>query len=397
MQETCLAASRGQDGLRDPEAFQPWLMGIARNKYADYCRKKKKNPETLRDAFPQEAVSGGEPFPDDDETLSRLREKDRIMLTLFYLERMPLRQIARALRIPEGTVKSRLHTARAHFRQAYIEHENKGANEMKHLPAALPPYTITWKNEAPFPVKWEELTGWFAVPKIGEEVRWGIYELPSRQLDVAYDMRVTGPARVHGLDGVEITARLLSAREAEEDDPMSEPIVSSGAREGDWRFVAQIRDDHTRFLAAERREGENKILSTFLDPDFLDNWGCGENNQGNPIFIAPRGLIRRQGGAVICRDEGKEIVDMVGRCELILDGEKYDAVCVMDVNANVEGVLSEQYLDENGRTILWRRFNPNEWRREKYGKTWAETLPENEQITVNGRLYVHWYDCLCAR
>jgi len=87
----------------------------------------------------------------------------------------------------------------------------------------------------------------------------------------------------------------------------------------------------------------------------------------------------------------------VGRYEVTLGGIRYDTVCVMDVNAYMDGVVSEQYLDGRGHTVLWRRFNPNEWREEKYGKTWAEMLPGNEQIRVNGKLYVHWYDCLCIR
>jgi hypothetical protein len=58
------------------------------------------------------------------------------------------------------------------------------------------------------------------------------------------------------------------------------------------------------------------------------------------------------------------------------------------------GTLSEQYIDEKGRTILWRRFNRNDWRISHYKKLWSEILPKNEKLSLNGKSYVHWYDCI---
>ena len=72
------------------------------------------------------------------------------------------------------------------------------------LPKTLPEYGIVWKDTPAFSVVCKELMGWFIVPEPGEKRVWGIYDLPSRKLDVAYDMAVTGPASVHGLDGVSI-------------------------------------------------------------------------------------------------------------------------------------------------------------------------------------------------
>ena len=47
--------------------------------------------------------------------------------------------------------------------------------------------------------------------------------------------------------------------------------------------------------------------------------------------------------------------------------------------------------------MLWRRFNRDDWAIDRYGKPWSALLPDNEQITVNGQRYVHWYDCICIR
>lgn len=59
-----------------------------------------------------------------------------------------------------------------------------------------------------------------------------------------------------------------------------------------------------------------------------------------------------------------------------------------------DGVASEQYLDKDGRTILWRRFNRDDWAMERFQKRWSEQLPDNEQLIINGITYVHWYDCI---
>lgn len=64
----------------------------------------------------------------------------------------------------------------------------------------------------------------------------------------------------------------------------------------------------------------------------------------------------------------------------------------MDFEMYIEGIVSEQYLNNEGRTVLWRRFNRDDWAMDRYGKTWSELLPDNEQITVNGQRYIHWYD-----
>ena len=48
-----------------------------------------------------------------------------------------------------------------------------------------------------------------------------------------------------------------------------------------------------------------------------------------------------------------------------------------------EGMISEQFLDRNGRTVLWRRFNRDDWAIDRYGKKWSKLLPENERLTVN--------------
>ena len=400
LQETYLAAFQGFSALRNPDAFLPWLLGIARRKYADWVRAQVRRKEILLDHLPERA----EDPPEDnavEETLHTLPERDRLMLRLFYQEMLSQKQISAKLQIPEGTVKSRMSAARDRFRMAY-PYPPKGEIVMKQkhlvLPQTLPDYSIVWKNEPAFPVTCEEMMGWFIVPKLGEKLVWGMYDLPSRRLDVSYEMAVTGPASVHGLEGVSITARVIQPQLAvSEKDLMRDAVDASTGGQEEWRFIAQEKDGYTRFLSAEHIEGEKRVLTTFLDGDaFMDNWGFGDDNCGSPVHLEPSGKIRRN-GTVLTTGEEKAFIDVAGRCDLTLDGVLHDTVCVMDFGMYVEGIVSEQYLNREGRTVLWRRFNRDDWAMDRYGKKWSKLLPGNERISINGQCYVHWYDCLCVR
>ena len=84
----------------------------------------------------------------------------------------------------------------------------------------------------------------------------------------------------------------------------------------------------------------------------------------------------------------------IGRYTITIGGKSYDTVCVMDIETYNCGIVSEQFLDQNGKTILWRRFNRDDWAIDRYKKKWSEQLPDNEQLIINGITYVHWYDCI---
>ena len=353
LQETYLAAFQGFPALRNPNAFLPWILGIARRKYADWFRIQARRREILLDHLPETA----EDEPEDnavEETLNALQERDRLMLRLFYQEMMSQKQISVKLQIPEGTVKSRMSAARDRFRTAY-PYPPKGEMMMKQylLPKTLPDYSIVWKNEPAFSVTCEEMMGWFIVPKLAEKLVWGMYDLPSRKLDVSYEMSVTGPACVHGLDGVSITAKVIQPQPAvSENDLMADAVGASTGGQEEWRFIAQEKDGYTRFLSAEHIEGDQRILTTFLDGDaFMDNWGFGDDNCGSPVHLEPSGKIQRS-GQVLTTVEDQAFIDVVGRCDLTLDGVLYETVCVMDFGMYSEGIISEQYLNREGRTVL---------------------------------------------
>ena len=88
-------------------------------------------------------------------------------------------------------------------------------------------------------------------------------------------------------------------------------------------------------------------------------------------------------------------MDAVGRYAVTLCGKRYDTICLIDLDTYNTGVCTEQFIDQAGRTVLWRHFNHNDWNKKNYGgRQWADILPENQRLIINGETYVHWYDCI---
>lgn len=386
LQEVYLIAFKKFCQLKNKDSFKAWIISIARNKCNDYFRKKAQRYEIPIDELTEVELSdsryGCSVASTVRETLNLLGDKDKQILYLYFWKDLPQAEIAKKLNIPVGTVKSRLHTAKQKFKTnyPYYTEASKGECEMKKIPEFIPKYKIEASAEAPFSVKWEELMGWFLVPKLGEKLRWGMYDMPSRKCDRIYDMQVTGKAKVHGIEGVELTAREASCSDKNE-------VINR-------TFVAQLTDTHCRYLATLRNDGDVHNYITFLDGDeFLPNWGFGEDNCGNETNLAPKGDIQRT-GAVITSANKDFLLDIVGRYTVTIGGKSYDTVCVMDIETYNNGVVSEQFLDKNGKTVLWRRFNRDDWAIDRYKKKWSEQLPNNDRLTVNGVTYVHWYDCI---
>lgn len=391
LQDTYLTAFQKFDTLADKSHFKAWIISIARNKCNDYYRRKAKSVDVSIDELTEQPLTasryGYVEQHDVYDTLESLSENDKQIINLFYIQGYNQSEISQRLNIPIGTVKSRLYTARNNFKRLYLPDTiyRKVDENMKKLPEIMPEYTITKLDKEPFSVKWEELMGWFIVPKLGEKLNWAIYDFPKRNRTEYDEMQVVGKTEIHGIEGVEIAVKQYTPMDCNKTD--NDKIAER-------TFIAQLTDTHCRFLAESHISGGVKKCYTFLDGDeFIPNWGFGENNCGNEVNLSVKGDIIRNGSEITAADK-PFLLDVVGRYEVKIGGKSYDTICVMGIETYDGGVVSEQYLDKNGRTILWRRFNRNDWAKDRYKKNWTEILPENERITVNGEVYVHWYNCI---
>ena len=124
VQDIWLRVLRGIGGLRDPARLRAWLFGIAHRTWIDTLRKKYAvTVADIDEADPHGVPDPGMPEEREQELaaleheLARLPAIEREALTLFYLRELSLQEIAQALDIPVGTVKSRLHRARRMLRR----------------------------------------------------------------------------------------------------------------------------------------------------------------------------------------------------------------------------------------------------------------------------------------
>jgi RNA polymerase sigma-70 factor (ECF subfamily) len=118
MQDTLVAAWRQLRGLRDAERFDAWLQRIVVNAARQLIRTKQRRRTREIPASTVESITAM-PAPanrDDaailDAALAVLPVETRSILVLHHLDGLGLAELAEILRVPQGTVKSRLFTAR---------------------------------------------------------------------------------------------------------------------------------------------------------------------------------------------------------------------------------------------------------------------------------------------
>jgi RNA polymerase sigma factor (sigma-70 family) len=123
LQDVWLRVIRGIARLRDGSRLRGWLFGIARRVLMDRLRRQYAMPPAIEVDIEDLAAESDSPDRDVDlEALDAALETlpliEREVLTLFYLRDLSLGEIADALEIPVGTVKSRLFRARRITRAA---------------------------------------------------------------------------------------------------------------------------------------------------------------------------------------------------------------------------------------------------------------------------------------
>lgn len=129
-QETFLRVFRHMGRFRVSASFRPWVYRIATNLCRDLLRRRKRRRTVALDAAapsgdgstlldrmvssapgPRELAGEHELAEQLQEALSKLSIKHRSVFVMARYDGMPYEEIAQALRIPVGTVKSRMNKA----------------------------------------------------------------------------------------------------------------------------------------------------------------------------------------------------------------------------------------------------------------------------------------------
>lgn len=119
-QDTWLKVMKNISQYDENREFEPWLTKICVNTYRNRLRRIVKGPvvdpfssgEEKRAVMENIPVREEEDYTELYEAVDKLPEKLRITVILFYFREMDVRETAKVLNIPQGTVKSRLSKAR---------------------------------------------------------------------------------------------------------------------------------------------------------------------------------------------------------------------------------------------------------------------------------------------
>lgn len=117
-QEALLAIFRGLPSLRAPEAIMTWVRSVTVRTAIRLARQHDREIAVEETLIGRHA-SSLEGLVDIDDALARLPASQRAVLVLRTREGLSEQEIAATLGIPAGTVKSRLHRARAKFREEW--------------------------------------------------------------------------------------------------------------------------------------------------------------------------------------------------------------------------------------------------------------------------------------
>lgn len=111
--------------IKQPKFFKTWLTRVVINCCYDLLRQSK--GLVPLELIPEEGrEEDNDTSLDVQAALASLAENDRLILTLFYLNDLPVKEIASLLSISEGAAKMRLSHGRQKFREAYLSGQKEG-------------------------------------------------------------------------------------------------------------------------------------------------------------------------------------------------------------------------------------------------------------------------------
>ena len=158
MQETYITAFLKLDTLKDEEKFCGWLTAIATNKSKNKLKGKVEyqiddevliaKTETDELMLPEEYINKAEKrkvlLQIIEDTLSFNQYQ---VVLMFYFNELSIAEIAQALEISGGTVKSRLNSSRAKMKTAIEDYENKSGDKL-HGVVFVPFFTTIFREQA---------------------------------------------------------------------------------------------------------------------------------------------------------------------------------------------------------------------------------------------------------
>ncbi len=137
VQETYLMAFKHFFQLRDPSRVKPWLLKILKNNFLKTCRTDAETHQRRETDYIMYLKACADTIDTDDrlslaadirlvnQSIEVLPAACKEILTLYYMEDLPYKEIAAALDIPVGTVMSRLNRAKERLKTILLKRVQK--------------------------------------------------------------------------------------------------------------------------------------------------------------------------------------------------------------------------------------------------------------------------------
>lgn len=370
-------------------SFGRWAYVIAKN--AAIARLRSVSRETPLDLMQAPAEEHRSSIAEEIKAaVSELPERLREPLLMYYVDGYAGREIASFLEIPAGTIRAQLTEARKLLRKELLpmlrrtlkdmvpESEvNRLLARLQALPKMQPDLKIVEVN-APLPDPDYLEAHWFFVPLEEDgEVVSGWYDWPERKLADHEFGRTLGKVTMAGKECWE--------------------VIGSGSptsKLGNYRMMYwEIKADELELVAVGNAHDEDLMFSS--DP----NWGWSDLPPVWPRYPARLPLLDRVGDDEFVYS-GQNTVVPVGAYDVSVNETEYRCLRVIQVPDN--GALVEAYVNAEGRTILWRRYNAApQWSKERLRGPYqpagaVERLMDlgNHRLVFNGIEFYHWYDCM---
>lgn len=248
------------------------------------------------------------------------------------------------------------------------------------FPEVRPELRIEPLDQAAPELHWREVRNYFSALEVGDHTMWAIYDQPDWRFHNFTDQRMVGRITVHGVQGLEM--RVVDYEEETNWTPYHHTT-----------FIG-VRDDVGQWLGTLARCGDERVLRTFLDEDFDEDWGryaLTLHDTGRFAWGPDGSLVQRHGLEYQSDNAG-----IVGMVRLGVGEREFDCVHVVDVpvQPTEQDLLMESFVrPEDGRLIACRRYNGRLMPFVSRGP-WDEELPHARRLVVDGVTFIHWYDCL---
>ena len=209
--------------------------------------------------------------------------------------------------------------------------------EVNRLPAVVRNLSLTPLRKHEGEVHYEELPNWFVRLKPEEEVCWALYDRRNGDLvrDYSYHVCTRGEATIHQLDGIEIEVK-------EYTEELSLRRIYS-------QFIS-VKDDGVAWIGESSFKDGRRIIKTYKDQEFLDNWGIG----GKFAYQAMK------------YSEAEDwLLEYEGRRQNVIKISYFDP----DGRDDPKAAYFEVFLNQNLESLVWRRYTKIIHKQEFSGET----------------------------